>query len=685
MSFFKELKRRKVSRVAVAYVVVAGGVIQLGSAVFPAWDLPDWTLRVTIVLLLAGFPIALVLAWAFDVTPQGIQATPALESPATGRAHRRRNIFLLAALGVVLSAATGFFLLPRAAADRTEKSIAVLPFQNLSEEKENAYFADGIQDDILTNLAKIGDLKVISRTSVMSYRDKPESLREIGKTLGVSAILEGSVRKIGNRVRVNVQLINAENDQHLWAEDYDRELTDVFAIQTDLAQKIAKELRAQLSPAEKEQIMRKPTENNEAYLAFMRANNLFAVEDLEKLKQAEQMYERAITLDPQFALAFARYSQLESWMVHTFGGTPERREKASLLAKRALQLAPNLPEAHLALGFVHYYVENDFDAAAREFEIAQGGLPNEAEVYLAIGAIQRRQGKWAESNSSLEKAVELNPKDTWTMQNLAFNYERQRNFEAANKLIDRALTIDPKALFLLEIKANLAIEESGDLNAAEKYLAEVNATTESPLLQAKLTTDRINLLVLQRKFDEAEREVERLPDSVLVEYPGALRSKYTGIGKLRKAQHDEAGAREALLKAKGLAEDEIKQNPDDATIQAGFAEILAWLGEKEAALAAIKRSRELLPESKDAFGGAEITFNEAQIRAILGDADGAVAILDGLLQRPSPVTVELLKLDPIWDSIRSDPGFQALIDNTVPGLSGALSPCAAPGTTGLIC
>jgi TolB-like protein/Tfp pilus assembly protein PilF len=662
VTFFDELKRRKVYRVAVAYVIVAGGIIQLGSAVFPAWQLPDWTLRVTVVLLLAGFPIALVLAWAFDVTPQGIQATPAVASPATGGSNRRRNIFLLAALGIVFSAATGFFLLPRAAAHRTEKSIAVLPFQNLSEEKENAFFADGIQDDILTNLAKIGDLKVISRTSVMAYRDKPASLREIGKTLGVSAILEGSVRKVGNRVRVNVQLINAENDQHLWAEDYDRELTDVFAIQTDLAQKIAKELRAQLSPAEKEQIMRKPTENGEAYLAFMQANNLFAIEDFEKLKQSEQMYERAITLDPQFALAFARYSQLESWIVHSFGRTPERQQKARVLAERAMQLQPDLPEAHLALGFVHYYIENDFDAAAREFEIARRGLPNKAEVYLAIGAIQRRQGRWAESNASFEKAVALNPKDTWTAQNLAHNYQAQRNFEAANKTIDRALAIDPKSIFLLEFKANLAIEESGDLGAAEKSLADIKATPESPLMQAKLVGQRINLLVLRRKFDEAGREMENLPDSVLADYPGALRDKYSGLGIFRKVLHDEVGAREALLKAKGLAEDEIKQNPEDATIQAGLAEVLAWLGEKEAALAAIKRARELLPESKDAYGGADVTFSEARIRAILGDATGAVAILDGLLQRPSPVTVALLKIHPLWDFIRSDPGFQALID-----------------------
>src|SRR5438094_3944398 len=304
--FFDEVKRRKVYRVAAAYIIAAGGAIQLASAAFPAWELPNWALRSVIVLLLLGFPVALMLAWAFDITMQGIQATP--ETAVRGR-HRRRNIIMLVATGVIISAAAGCFLLTRVSARKIDKSIAVLPFENLSAEKENAYFADGIQDDVLTNLSKIGDLKVISRTSVMSYRGKASNLREIGKALGVGTILEGSVRRIGNRVRVNVQLINAENDEHIWAEDYDRELTDVFAIQTDLAQKIASELQAKLSPGEKTQMQRKPTENGEAYLAFVQAHNLScAVEDLGKLKQSEQLYERAIELDPNFALAIARYS-----------------------------------------------------------------------------------------------------------------------------------------------------------------------------------------------------------------------------------------------------------------------------------------------------------------------------------------------------------------------------------------
>src|SRR5438552_15023039 len=374
--FFEELQRRKVYRVAAAYIIAAGFIIQIGSAVFPAWELPNWTLRLVVVLLLMGFPIALILAWAYDVTPQGIRATPTVSVPGT---HRRRNLIMLIATGLIVSAAAGFFLLPRAVARKIDKSIAVLPFQNLSDEKENAYFADGMQDDILTNLSKIGDLKVISRTSVMSYRGKTTNVREIGKQLGVSNILEGSVRRSGNKVRVNVQLIDANSDEHIWASDYDRDVTDVFAIQTDLAQKITDAIQAKLSPAEKSRLERKPTENGEAYLAFVQAHNpQDAMEDLEKLKQSEQLYERAIQLDPMFALAIARYSQLESWIVHIFERTTERREKARALAQRALQLQPDLPEAHLAMGFSLYYGDNDFEAALKEFEIAQRDLPNEA-------------------------------------------------------------------------------------------------------------------------------------------------------------------------------------------------------------------------------------------------------------------------------------------------------------------
>ena len=657
--FLEEVKRRKVYRVAAAYVIAAGGIIQLASAAFPAWELPNWALRLVIVLLLLGFPIALILAWAYDITAEGVRPTPAIAAP---RSHRRRNVIMLVATGVAVSAAAGFFLLPRVAAHKIDKSIAVLPFENLSDEKQNAYFADGIQDDVLTNLSKIGDLKVISRTSVMPYRGKASNVREIGKTLGVSTILEGSVRRVGNRVRVNVQLINTANDEHMWAEDYDRDLTDVFAIQTDLSQKIANELRAKLSPSEKAQMTRKPTENGEAYLAFVQGHNLScAFEDFEKLKQGEQLFERAIELDPNFALAMARYSQLESWILHNNERTVERRQKARTLANRALQLQPELPEAHLALGFSYYYGDNDFAAALKEFEIAQRGLPNESEVYLAIGAIQRRQGKWPESTASLEKAVSLNPKDMWSLQNLSFNYAMLRNYETADKIIDRALAVDPTALEPLEVKSKLAIAARGDFSIAEKAFEAVKSVPMTKEQKIKTIAGRANVFLLERRYNEGLQAAESVADDQLSGISGGLCSKYYLIGFARKSLHDDNGARAAFLKAKSAAEEQLNRSPDAADAHIQLAKVLAYLGEKDAALTEAQRATELQPESKDAFGGPEVTAGVAEVHAILGNNSRAIEILDGLLNRPSSVTVQMLKVSPIWDPLRNEPDFQALL------------------------
>src|SRR5215510_6043256 len=655
---FEEVKLRKVYRVAAAYVIAAGAMIQLASATFPAWELPNWSLRLVILLLLVGFPIALILAWAFDITPQGIRATPEPTAPTT---RRRRNVVMLVASGVIISAATGFFLLPRVAAHKVDKSIAVLPFENLSDEKENAYFADGIQDDVLTNLSKIGDLKVISRTSVMQYRGRPSNVRDIGKALGVSNILEGSVRRVGNRVRVNVQLIDANTDEHVWANDYDRDVTDVFAIQSDLAHEIANALQAKLSPAEKTQMTQKPTENGEAYLAFVQAHDLScAVEDLAKLKQSEQLYQRAIELDPNFALALARYSQLESWMLRTHDASSEHREKARALAERALQLQPDLPEGHLAMGFSYYYGDNNYEAALKEFEIAQRALPNDSEVYLAIGAIQRRQGKWAESTANLEKAASLNPKDPWPLQNLAFNYQMLRDFDNANKTIDRALALNPTGLGLWQTKVKLAIGEKGDFSVYEQAMEKGKSFPVSNEDRLKFVGDEANLLLLQRKYDQLLQLGEKFPDDAFATMPGSLAGKYFAIGIAKKGLGDNAAARTAFLKAKDIVADQVKQKPDDADLHIQLAKLLAWVGEKDAAIAEAQRAMDLRPESKDAFEGPPITEQAAQVFAILGDNARAIELLDGLLSRPSEVTLQTLKVNPAWDPLRNDPGFQAL-------------------------
>ena len=655
--FFDEVKRRKVYRVAAAYIIAAGGAIQLASAAFPAWELPNWALRSVIVLLLLGFPVALMLAWAFDITMQGIQATP--ETAVRGR-HRRRNIIMLVATGVIISAAAGFFLLPRVSARKIDKSIAVLPFENLSAEKENAYFADGIQDDVLTNLSKIGDLKVISRTSVMSYRGKASNVREIGKALGVATVLEGSVRRIGNRVRVNVQLINADTDEHMWAEDYDRDLTDVFAIQTDLAQKIARELQAKLSPTEKAQIERKPTENSEAYLAFMQGHEMFYRPDKfrSNTEKAEQLFEKATKLDPNFAGAFAGLAWVEDWMYHEFDPTAARKEKARAAANEAIRLQPDLPEAHLALGFYNYYCERNYQAALNEFAIAKRSLPNSAEVYMAVGSIERRQGKWAESTANFEKATALSPKDVFLLVNLADNYRANKDFDKADKLYDRAIEAAPNSLGALAGKGKLAVELKGDFAEIEKQLAQMPPGVDP---DGQVTSVRVWLLMLQRKFPEALAVLNELSQGVFHDSTAPV-SKASLEGMLYLFQGNKAKAQAAFQRARPFAEQSLRESPDDAGrhIQLGF--ILTGLNRKQEAITEGKRAVELKPESADAFDGPQVAASLAQIYAWVGEKDQALRLVDRLLETPNGVTLPMLKLDPMWDPLRNDPRFQALID-----------------------
>src|SRR5438105_2713427 len=660
--FFEVLQRRRVYRVAAAYVIAAGFIIQIGSAVLPAWELPNWTFRLVVVLLLIGFPIALILAWAFDVTSEGIRAT----EKTAAETHLRRNMIILAATGVIVSAVAGFFLLPRASARNIDKSIAVLPFENLSGDPDNAYFADGIQDDILTNLSKIGDLKVISLTSVMSYRGSgTRNARDIGKALGVATLVEGSVRRIGNRVRVNVQLINADNDEHIWAEDYDRELTDVFAIQTDLAQKIVYTLQAKLAPNEKARLDRRPTQDPNAYLLFVQAHDYADRTDVfrDTSLKAAPLFEQAIKLDPSFALAFAGLSMVESWAYHSFDPVPSRREKARLNAGEALRLQPDLPEAHLALGFSYYYGDRDYERALAEFEIARHGLPNESQAYFAIGAIQRRQGKWAESTANLEKAATLDPKNTNVLVNLCFSYIAQRNFETADKFLESAIAASPQSFQPRALKGFMAVLWKGDLSAAEKVFSST-PTENDP--EGLMTWARAWILTLERKFPEALQVLERFRGETLFTTTTAPAPKALLQGLIHLLQGAKTKAQPELEHARVVSEKLLGEAPGDSARHAQHGLILPSLGQKQEAIAEGKRAVELLPESQDALDGPRATADLAQIYAWTGEFDEAFRLLDHLFAVPSNLTVPMLKLDPAWDPLRQDPRYQALIDKYSP-------------------
>ena len=657
--FFEELRRRKVYRVAIAYIVVSWALAQGLAQVLPVFDISNSVIRVVIALLLIGFPVALVLAWVFDVTSQGIRAT---STPSVPVARRRRNLIMLIAIGVIISVAAGFFLLPRASARKVDKSIAVLPFQNLSDEKENAYFADGMQDDILTNLSKIGDLKVISRTSVMSYRDGARNAREIGKSLGVGTLLEGSVRRSGNRVRVNVQLINANNDEHIWAEDYDRELTDVFAIQTDLAQKIASALQAKLSPNEKARLDRRPTRDSDAYLLYVQAHGYANRPDRfrDTSLKAEELFEQAIKLDRNFAAAYAGLSMVESWLYHESEPIPAHREKARLNAEESLRLQPNLPEGHLALGFSYYYGDRDYERALSEFEIAKRDLPNEADAYSAIAAIQRRQGKWAESTANFEKAVSLDPKNANVLFNLGLNYMAQRDFETADKIFDRAIAADPQAFASRGMKSALAIAWKGDVGFVEKQLSLVPGEFDPDGL---VTAARVGILMLQRKFADALKLLQQFRGETLLYPDTGPCPKALLEGRLYLYQGDKTKAQAAFERARLVAEQLVRDAPGDPGRHVQLGAVLAGLGLKEEAVNEGRKAVESVPESQDAFEGPQATAALAEIYAWVGEYDEAFRLLDHLLKVPNGLTVPTLKLDPVWDPLRKDPRFQTLIDS----------------------
>lgn len=661
--FFCELRRRKVWRVAAGYSVVGWLIIQFATTVLPALTLPAWTARLVIVLVLAGFPIALILAWALDVGAGKIRLTP---EPVAGEEcppspSRKRNIFTLAILGLLISALIGYFVLSRTPKPpKLGKSIAVLPFANFSSDPANAYFADGIQDDVLTNLAKISELKVISRTSVMPYRGQTHNIREIGKALNVATVLEGSVRKDGNRVRINVQLIDATTDRHLWAQIYDRELTDVFAIQSELAQEIASALKARLSPSEQAQIERKPTENGDAYLLYLEAHEIFGRPDRHHndVARVESLYEKAIQLDPAFALAHARLSHVQSWMFYAIEPLPARAQKARTAANEAIRLQPDLPESHLAMGFVHYYVDRDYDAALSELAIARRGLPNDAGVYRAMAAIQRRQGKWDESSASYAKAVSLDPKDPILLENMGMNYLAVRDYATAARIFDRAVKAAPETFTIRELRARVDFYSKGDLRPMQALLADWPENIDP---NGTITLARHNLKMYERKFEELIGILERSPAEKSRGETSAPISKAFLKATVYAAMKETEKARANYEEAREKAEKAVQESPEDAPRHALLGLIYAGLGRCDEATAEARRAVELLPETKDAFDGPILAMSRARISMMCGDADTALALLDRSLQTPAGMTVHELRLDPVWDPLRSDARFQQML------------------------
>jgi TolB-like protein/Tfp pilus assembly protein PilF len=588
-------------------------------------------------------------------------------------AFRRKSVLIVGLL-LLTALALGFWIFRHWSPSKlqsslgpsvSEKSIAVLPLENLSDEKENAYFADGIQDELLSNLAKIKDLKVISRTSVMQYKSGiTRNLKEIAQQLGVSNVVEGSVRRAGNHIRVSVQLIDALTDRHIWVQNYDRTLADSLALQGELATEIAAGVGATLSPQEKARVEVKPTNNPAAYDAYLRARAFAAGSPFDKstVENAIHSYQEAVKLDPNFALAWARlsYAQGNSYWLG-LDPSPAHLAAAKDAADRALALDPNLPETHLALGYYRYYGQRDFTGGLAEFQQAEKGLPNNVDTTNAIGVIQRRLGHWDEAIVALRRAVELDPRNVNAYNVLALTYSALRRFPEALATVDRALAWEPANTDALGLKA-FFFWATGDLQAVEPLLA--NPGIE-PLVPGVGWSVRGVQALFQRRYAAA---IEIFSSAVAAETKrgesGGNEQLFLGLSQQRAG--DVAGARATYQKAAQDTQRELEKvapgSYPEASTRAGLGWAYAGLGEAASAVAEGQKAMAIYPTSKDPFGGPDEEANMAEIYAVLGDADHAIPILKRLLQIPYglAITPALLRLEPIWDPIRNDPRFQEL-------------------------
>jgi TolB-like protein/Flp pilus assembly protein TadD len=642
--FFTELKRRKVYRVAAAYAVLAWLLIQVATQVFPFLDIPTWAVRLVIVSLLLGFPVALLLSWAFDLTPSGIERTSDIEEPRSP---------------------------PVAKAPPPEKSIAVLPFENFSDNQQNTYFADGIQDDILSNLAKVADLKVISRTSVRQYRGGTRNIREIGEDLGVAYILEGTVRREANRVRINAQLIDARTDLHVWNDTYDREITDLFAFQTEMARRIAFALRANLSPQEKARLQTHPTSDLDAYDLFLKARDLFrwsgSGDPRENGERALRLLEEAVTRDPNFALAHCLISRFHGEL-YWFGydRSRSRLTQAKLAADTAFHLQPDSSDVRLALAYYYYFGYRDYELARTELAIAHAAAPNDAEAWDASGAINRRQGCWEEALSDFKKARELDPRNPSVLWNLADTYACLGCNEEAARAFAHGIEVNPEAHFFSIEQAAIALNSDGDVAPLRKILREIPKDFDPG---GGVTNVAVRVRLMEHDYDGAERVLAESRYEIFNDTGvGGAASIVDGYafpkawygGLIAAGRDDQAAADRAFESVQRTIEADLVKAPDDAKLIAMLGLVHARRGRRDDAIAAGRRAVELLPTSKDAYDGPLIETKLAVIYAQCGQADRAIELLTRLIAIPNGPTPGMLRVEPEWDSLRGDPRFEKL-------------------------
>jgi TolB-like protein/Tfp pilus assembly protein PilF len=688
-SLFAELKRRNVYRVAVAYAVAAWLLIQVSSILLvTTFQAPPWVMKALVAVLALGFPVTLVWSWAFEITPEGVKRTEDVAPTITRRIGRK-----IVSVTVVLAAiAVGLFvfrqLRPRPESsvnelERTslphlavpEKSIAVLPFENLSRDPDNAFFTDGVQDEILTDLAKIADLKVISRTSVMQYKSGVvRNLREIAQQLGVANVVEGSVQRAGNRVRVNAQLIDSRNDAHLWAQTYDRDLADVFAIQSEIAKAIADQLQARLSPNEKKAIEQPPTTDLAAFDLYSRAKSLlvtarFSVTNDPDLRKAIELLDEAVKRDPSFFDAYCQlaYAHESLYAVAGLDHTPARLALAEAAVRAAARLRPDAGETHLARANYLYYGRRDYAGALAELESARRALPNSPRIFELTGYILRRRGQQEEGLRNLQRAVEIDPRNFKILQQIALSYQNRGRYSDSIAALDRALSIAPENVGTRANRGLLYFFWKGDTQPLHQTIDSILSQGPSAIVPAADTWFACALA--EHDSAAAERALVALGDNPCLGESAIRLSRNFGEGLLARMTRDEARGHTAFEAARTEQEKMVQAQPDYGPTLCVLAMIDAALGRKEQALEEGRRAMVLAPIERDVNNGSRVVQYFAITAAWTGEKELALQQLETGLRAPDAsiaLSYGALKLLPFWDPLRGDPRFEKIVQSLAP-------------------
>jgi TolB-like protein/Tfp pilus assembly protein PilF len=672
--FFAELKRRNVYKVAVAYIVAGWALAQGIAQVLPVFDTPNWLIRLVVVLIILGLPVALAMAWAFESTPEGIKRTEEADAMPAGAAGAKRAWIYVAIVGGLLSIGLFFVgrytAVPKQNAGNSAKSIAVLPFENLSADEQNTYFADGVQDQILTNLAKVSELKVISHTSARQYKSGIQrNLREIGHQLGVAYIVEGSVQRAGDRLRINAQLIDARTDIHIWAETYDRTAADLFAIQSELAESIVAQLKAKLSPKQKAEIEERPTQDLVAFDLYLQAKQIvdsyLIAEDVRAaLLKAQQSLDEAIKRDEKFVAAYC-YAARANDLLYFFDLDPtqDRILLAETAVNAALRLRPDSAEAHFAMADFLFRCRRDYDRALEELAIARPGLPNSTPFFILSGYINRRRNHWPEAERDFSKAVALDPRNPNAYNLLADTYILQRRFPEAVQTYDRVMDAGEHTPLVQFRRASAIFSGTGNSKPLRDALA------ESPTLDVAggQTPARVMFALIDGNRAEAERALAASPRADFQDidfsfyYPKAW---FEAV--IARDSGDSAGTVAAFRSTRAILAQRLIIKPEHARTIAVLAQVDAALGQKELALQEEQHAIDLMPISKDIYDGGLVLEGLAQVYTWSGDHDRAIEVLQKLVSMPSYINYARLKFHPLWKPLRGNPHFEQIIASLGP-------------------